>query len=100
MTREVLFEMPTADVVERFETGFKNRWPSLPRMPSLPRISAFSFGNSILFMSMSTEISAAFDVVTRAWDWNFPPNPLQYLPDEECEWVGERMNLLLPCTPW
>ncbi|KAG0606297.1 hypothetical protein M758_9G129900 [Ceratodon purpureus] len=100
MTREVLFEMPTADVVERFETGFKNRWPSLPRMPSLPRISAFSFGNSILFMSMSTGISAAFDVVTRSWDRNFPPNPLEYLPDEDCEWVGEQMNLLLPCTLW
>ncbi|KAG0562067.1 hypothetical protein KC19_9G115300 [Ceratodon purpureus] len=94
MTRELLFEMPTADVVERFETGIKNR------IPSLPEISAFSFGNSILFMSKSTGITAAFDVVTRAWDWNFPPNPLEYLPHEECEWVGEQMNLLLPCTPW
>ncbi|KAG0606839.1 hypothetical protein M758_9G172300 [Ceratodon purpureus] len=89
MTREVLFEMSRADVVERFETK-----------TSLPKIRAFSFGNSILFMSKSTGISAAFDVVTRAWDWNFPPNPLQYLPDDDCVWVGEQMNLLLPCTLW
>ncbi|KAG0613337.1 hypothetical protein M758_6G095500 [Ceratodon purpureus] len=94
MTREVLFEMSKADVVEGFETGIKNR------TTILPRISAFSFGNSILFMSKSTGISAAFDVVTRSWDWNFPPNPLEYLPDEYCVWVGEEMNLLLPCTLW
>ncbi|KAG0562951.1 hypothetical protein KC19_9G185600 [Ceratodon purpureus] len=67
----------------------------------LPWISAFSFGNSILFMSEFTGVSAAFDVVTRSWDWNFPPNPLEYLPDElRCSWVGEQMNLLLPCTLW
>ncbi|KAG0586372.1 hypothetical protein KC19_2G085600 [Ceratodon purpureus] len=94
MRREVLFTMSEADVVERFETGNKNR------MTSPPKISAFSFGNSLLFMSESTGISAAFDVVTCSWDWNFPPNPLEYLPDEPCVWVGEQMNLLLPCTLW
>ncbi|KAG0605184.1 hypothetical protein M758_9G037900 [Ceratodon purpureus] len=94
MTREVLFKMSKADVVEGFGTGITNR------KTRLPRISAFSFGNSILFMSKSTGISAAFDVVTRSWDRNFPPNPLEYLRDEKCSWVGEQMNLLLPCTPW
>ncbi|KAG0609877.1 hypothetical protein M758_7G020500 [Ceratodon purpureus] len=94
MTREVLFEMSEADVVEVFETGSKNR------TTSLPRISAFSFGNSILFMSESTGITAAFDVVTHSWDRNFPPNPLEHLPDEQCSWIGEQMNLLLPCTVW
>ncbi|KAG0590496.1 hypothetical protein KC19_1G104000 [Ceratodon purpureus] len=95
MTREVLFEMSEADVVEGFETiedGTTNY--------SLPGMSAFSFGNSILFMSTSTGISAAFDVVTRSWDRNFPPNPLEYLPNLNCSWAGEQMNLLLPCTPW
>ncbi|KAG0582342.1 hypothetical protein KC19_3G052800 [Ceratodon purpureus] len=94
MTREVLFEMSKADVVEGFEKGIENG------TTSLPGISAFSFSNSILFMSKSTGISAAFDVVTRSWDHNFPPNPLEYLPDEQCSWVGEQMNLLLPCTLW
>ncbi|KAG0606955.1 hypothetical protein M758_9G182200 [Ceratodon purpureus] len=94
MTREVLFEMSKADVLERFGAGIENR------MIGIPWISAFSFGNSILFMSEFTGVSAAFDVVTRSWDWNFPPNPLEYLPDEPCSWVGEQMNLLLPCTLW
>ncbi|KAG0562915.1 hypothetical protein KC19_9G182600 [Ceratodon purpureus] len=94
MTREVLFEMSEADVKERFETGIENQWHKLPS------ISAFSFGNSILFMSDSTGVTAAFDVVTRSWDRNFPPNPLEYLPHEGCLWVGEQMNLLLPCTLW
>ncbi|KAG0606921.1 hypothetical protein M758_9G179200 [Ceratodon purpureus] len=94
MTREVLFEMSEADVKERFETGIENQWHKLPS------ISAFSFGNSILFMSESTGVTAAFDVVTRSWDRNFPPNPLEYLPHEGCVWVGEQMNLLLPCTLW
>ncbi|KAG0619061.1 hypothetical protein M758_4G112900 [Ceratodon purpureus] len=95
MTREVLFKLSEADVVELgFGTGIKNR------MLDIPGISAFSFGNSLLFMSMLTGISAAFDVVTRSWDRNFPPNPLEYLPDRLCLWVGEQMNLLLPCTLW
>ncbi|KAG0587164.1 hypothetical protein KC19_2G144800 [Ceratodon purpureus] len=95
MTREVLFEMSKADVVEVFETGIENR------TTRLPRISAFSFGNSILFMSESTGITAAFDLVTRSWDRNFPPNPLEYLRDDQhCVLFGEQMNLLLPCTLW
>ncbi|KAG0562923.1 hypothetical protein KC19_9G183200 [Ceratodon purpureus] len=94
MTREVLFEMSEADVKERFETGIENR------STGLPGITAFSFGNSILFMSDSTGVTAAFDVVTRSWDRNFPPNPLEYLPHEDCLWNGKQMNLLLPCTLW
>ncbi|KAG0606928.1 hypothetical protein M758_9G180000 [Ceratodon purpureus] len=94
MTREVLFEMSEADVKERFETGIENR------SSGLPGITAFSFGNSILFMSESTGVTAAFDVVTRSWDRNFPPNPLEYLRDVDCMWNGKQMNLLLPCTLW
>ncbi|KAG0606926.1 hypothetical protein M758_9G179800 [Ceratodon purpureus] len=94
MTREVLFEMSEADVKERFETGIENR------STGLPGITAFSFGNSLLFMSESTGVTAAFDVVTRSWDRNFPPNPLEYLPDVDCMWKGKQMNLLLPCTLW
>jgi hypothetical protein len=58
----------------------------------------FSFGSSLLFMSNSSGKSMSFDVVTRKWDHAWPQNPLGYLPDEDCSWVGEHMNLLLPAS--
>jgi hypothetical protein len=94
MRRETLFDLSKAKVVSLFDvkTGVENSECQYPRM------SVFSFGSSLLFMSNSSGKSMSFDVVTRKWDHAWPQNPLGYLPDEDCSWVGEHMNLLLPAS--
>lgn len=94
MTREMLFDISKADIVGGFDlkTGMENP------VSNIPRISVIGFGNSLLFMSKSTGILAVFDLITRSWDHDLPQNPLGYLPDERCLWVGKQMNLLLPST--
>lgn len=95
-TREVVFDISKADIVGGFDlkTGIENP------LSNIPSICVIGFGNSLLFMSKSTGVSAAFDLVTRTWDRGLPPNPLDYLPDERCLWFGKQMNLSLPCTLW
>ena len=94
MTREVIFDISEADFVGGFNLKTGIAKPST----NFPRISVISCGNSLLFISKSTGISAAFDLATRSWDRSLPPNPLGYLPDERCLWAGKQTNLLLPCT--
>ena len=91
MTRELLFEISKADIVEVFD---RKKIESDP-VSSVPRISVLiGFGISLLFKSNSSGISVAFDLETCVWDYGLPRNPLRnspfgYLPDEWCVWVWE-----------
>ena len=98
MSREMLFDYSKARMDLLF--GVKSTEAETSESKYL-RMSVFSSGSYLLFMSNSSGKMMAYDVVTKKWDDNWPQNPLGHrLPDEDCSWVGERMTLLLPSTHW
>ncbi|KAG0614577.1 hypothetical protein M758_6G187800 [Ceratodon purpureus] len=95
MTRVTLFKFFEADLMSPLGTQrFYRARLDHDRSPH-GDVSVFPFGNSLMFMSHSTGKSIAFDLVTGAWDHEWPQSPLSQF-GYMC---GKQMGLLLPSTP-